>query len=74
MKNSAEAWLHEKEEIQQHVIAYFQQVFASSNLQLDDITRGTENLNRVVDSNMADDLMKPYSEDEITKALFPKPP
>ncbi|KAL0397553.1 UNVERIFIED_CONTAM: hypothetical protein Scaly_0203700 [Sesamum calycinum] len=40
----------------------------------DDIARGTENLRRVVDTSMEEDLLRPYSEDEVTKALFQMAP
>ncbi|KAL0443985.1 UNVERIFIED_CONTAM: hypothetical protein Slati_2121200 [Sesamum latifolium] len=36
----------------------------------EDIARGIAQMGRVVDSNMADDLMQPYTEAEVTKALF----
>ncbi|KAL0310148.1 UNVERIFIED_CONTAM: hypothetical protein Sangu_2458200 [Sesamum angustifolium] len=49
-------------------------LFSSSNPNEDDIARGTENLRRVVDTSMEEDLLRPYSKDEVTKALFQMAP
>ncbi|KAK4381987.1 hypothetical protein Sango_2916000 [Sesamum angolense] len=70
LKNTTGAWVYEEKEIQQCIVSYFQNLFSSNNPNEDDIARGTENLRRVVDTSMEDDLLRPYSEDEVTKALF----
>ncbi|KAL0378476.1 UNVERIFIED_CONTAM: hypothetical protein Sradi_3153100 [Sesamum radiatum] len=45
-------------------------VYASSRPQWDDITKGTESLQQVVDVSMVRDLLQPYVEAEVTKTLF----
>ncbi|KAL0291509.1 UNVERIFIED_CONTAM: putative mitochondrial protein [Sesamum calycinum] len=74
LKNSTGAWVYEEKEIQQCIVSYFQNLFSSNNPNEDDIARGTENLRRVVDTSMEEDLLRPYSEDEVTKALFQMAP
>ncbi|KAL0416805.1 UNVERIFIED_CONTAM: hypothetical protein Slati_3512400 [Sesamum latifolium] len=63
-------WVYEKEEIQQCILSHFHEVFSSGRPSPIDIARGTDKLQRVVDLNMADDLVQPYTEEEVTKALF----
>ncbi|KAL0357407.1 UNVERIFIED_CONTAM: hypothetical protein Scaly_1426400 [Sesamum calycinum] len=74
LKNSTGAWVYEEKEIQHCIVSYFQNLFSSNNPNEDDIARGTENLRRVVDTSMEEDLLRPYSEDEVTKALFQMAP
>ncbi|KAL0383852.1 UNVERIFIED_CONTAM: putative mitochondrial protein [Sesamum radiatum] len=45
-------------------------MFTSSRPLSDDIQSGTEHLPSVVDSTMAEDLQRPYTESKVTKALF----
>ncbi|KAL0411811.1 UNVERIFIED_CONTAM: putative mitochondrial protein [Sesamum latifolium] len=74
LKGANEQWVEEEEEIQQMIIDYFHGVFGSCNPDSADMRHGLEGLRRVVDSNMAEELTKPYMEAEITKALFQMAP
>ncbi|KAL2241004.1 UNVERIFIED_CONTAM: hypothetical protein Sindi_0741600 [Sesamum indicum] len=53
-----------------YIIYYFQSVFASNHPRDDDIARGTEHLCRVVDDGMREDLVQPYTEARVTRALY----
>ncbi|KAL0454592.1 UNVERIFIED_CONTAM: hypothetical protein Slati_0798400 [Sesamum latifolium] len=70
IKNSEGVWVEEAEDIQKCILEYFGGIFASSQPQRDNIAKGTEHLRRVVDARMAEDLLQPYIEAEVTKALF----
>ncbi|KAL0413804.1 UNVERIFIED_CONTAM: hypothetical protein Sradi_1582100 [Sesamum radiatum] len=70
IKNSNGVWVADDEGIQGCIQTYFRGVFASGRPRTEDIERGTAQLRRVVDPSMADELTLPYSEAEVTKALF----
>ncbi|KAL0436253.1 UNVERIFIED_CONTAM: putative ribonuclease H protein [Sesamum radiatum] len=69
IRNTTGDWLTETEDIQRHIVAYFRSVFASNRPRNEDIARGTEPLRRVVDEGMREDLIQPYTEAEVTRAL-----
>ncbi|KAL0398043.1 UNVERIFIED_CONTAM: putative mitochondrial protein [Sesamum calycinum] len=58
------------EGVQRCILEYFQGVFTSCRPRLDDIQSGTEFLPTVVNAEMVEDLLRPYTETEVTKALF----
>ncbi|KAL0422180.1 UNVERIFIED_CONTAM: hypothetical protein Slati_3240900 [Sesamum latifolium] len=72
--NSDSTWVESVEGVQQCIIEYFQSVFTSSRPHSDDILRVTEHLPPMVSTEMADDLLRPYTEIEVTKALFSMSP
>ncbi|KAL0349103.1 UNVERIFIED_CONTAM: hypothetical protein Sangu_1138100 [Sesamum angustifolium] len=45
-------------------------LYASSRPRREDIAKGTDRLHQVVDASMAVDLLQPYTEVEVSKALF----
>ncbi|KAL0387735.1 UNVERIFIED_CONTAM: putative mitochondrial protein [Sesamum radiatum] len=69
------AWL-QSEKCEQAVLASWAllDVFASSHPRGNDIANGIEHLRSVVDASMADDLLQPYTETEVTTALFQMAP
>ncbi|KAL0374642.1 UNVERIFIED_CONTAM: putative mitochondrial protein [Sesamum radiatum] len=67
-------WTVSTVEVQQCILRYFHQVFSSNRPSSDDIRRGTEHLPVVVDPGMAEDLQRPFTEIEVTKALFSMSP
>ncbi|KAK4389717.1 hypothetical protein Sango_2308700 [Sesamum angolense] len=46
------------------------QVFTSSYPRQDDIALGITHLRRVIEVDMANDLLRPYSESKVTKSIF----
>ncbi|KAL0312167.1 UNVERIFIED_CONTAM: hypothetical protein Sradi_5616000 [Sesamum radiatum] len=70
IKNAEGSWVPMEDDIRRCITSHFEGVFASSRPQSDDIAKGTEHLRRVVDSSMAETLLQPYTEQEVTKALF----
>ncbi|KAL0352088.1 UNVERIFIED_CONTAM: LINE-1 retrotransposable element O protein [Sesamum calycinum] len=74
LRNTDGSWLESAEEVQRCILEYFQGVFTSSNPLPNDIRSGTEHLPTVVDETMAEDLQRPYTESEVTKALFSMSP
>ncbi|KAL0306177.1 UNVERIFIED_CONTAM: putative mitochondrial protein [Sesamum radiatum] len=67
-------WVEKPDDIQQHIISYFRDVFASSHPRGNDIANGIEHLRSLVDASMAEDLLQPYTETEVTAALFQMAP
>ncbi|KAL0357534.1 UNVERIFIED_CONTAM: putative mitochondrial protein [Sesamum calycinum] len=67
-------WVETEEGIRNCIISHFQKVYASSRPNRDDIARGTTCLRRVVDASMAEDLVRPYTAEEVSKALFQMAP
>ncbi|KAL0442468.1 UNVERIFIED_CONTAM: putative mitochondrial protein [Sesamum latifolium] len=63
-------WTDTVEGVQRCILEYFQTVFLSSRPLPDDIRSGTEDLPTVVSTEMAEDLQRPFTEVEVTKALF----
>ncbi|KAL0415790.1 UNVERIFIED_CONTAM: hypothetical protein Slati_3410900 [Sesamum latifolium] len=72
--NAEGSWVTTEDGIWQCITSHFQGVFASSRPQSDDIAKGTEHLRQVVDSSMAENLLQPYTDQEVTKALFQMAP
>ncbi|KAL0324537.1 UNVERIFIED_CONTAM: putative mitochondrial protein [Sesamum calycinum] len=70
LRNPDGSWTETAEGVQQCILEYFQGVFTSSRPRPDDIQSGTEFLPTAVNAEMAEDLLRPYTETEITKALF----
>ncbi|KAL0459962.1 UNVERIFIED_CONTAM: putative mitochondrial protein [Sesamum latifolium] len=68
------SWTDSVEGVKQCILDYFQEVFTSSRPLSDDIQSGTEHLPTVVDPVMAEDLLRPYTDFEVTKALFSMSP
>ncbi|KAK4392766.1 putative mitochondrial protein [Sesamum angolense] len=64
------SWAETDEEIRQCILNYFGGVFTSSRPLSDDIQRGTEHLPFVVTTTMVEDLRRPFTEIEVTTALF----
>ncbi|KAL0327086.1 UNVERIFIED_CONTAM: hypothetical protein Sangu_1786600 [Sesamum angustifolium] len=63
-------WIETEEGIQNYIEGYFQKVFASNQPQVEDIALGTAQLLPVVTPSMAEELLLPYTEEEVSKALF----
>ncbi|KAL0420648.1 UNVERIFIED_CONTAM: hypothetical protein Slati_3087700 [Sesamum latifolium] len=74
LRKSDGEWTESAEGVQQCILEYFQKVFTSNRPLPDDILSGTEHLPTVVHSEMAEDLQRPYTETEVTKALFSMSP
>ncbi|KAL0457839.1 UNVERIFIED_CONTAM: putative mitochondrial protein [Sesamum latifolium] len=64
------SWAVTMDEVQQCIVGYFETVFRSSRPLSDDILHGTEHIPIVVDPSMTEDLQRPFTEDEVTRALF----
>ncbi|KAL0298520.1 UNVERIFIED_CONTAM: putative mitochondrial protein [Sesamum radiatum] len=64
------SWTETVEGVQRCILEYFQGVFTSSSPRPDDIQSGTEFLPTAVNAEMAEDLLRPYTETEVIKALF----
>ncbi|KAL0457897.1 UNVERIFIED_CONTAM: putative mitochondrial protein [Sesamum latifolium] len=70
IKNPNGFWLEEKQDIQDHIESFFHDIFSSSNPSESDLEECTAGLRSRLDTNMIQELLKPYREDEITNALF----
>ncbi|KAK4384943.1 putative mitochondrial protein [Sesamum angolense] len=70
LRNPDGSWTETAEGVQRCILEYFQGVFTSSRPRPDDIQSGTEFLPTVVNAEMVEDLLRPYTETEVTKALF----
>ncbi|KAL0316510.1 UNVERIFIED_CONTAM: hypothetical protein Sradi_5529200 [Sesamum radiatum] len=64
------SWIDTAEEVQRCIVDYFETVFMSSRPLPDDIQCGVEHFPIVVDSLMAKDLQRPFTEIEVTKTIF----
>ncbi|KAL0311521.1 UNVERIFIED_CONTAM: putative ribonuclease H protein [Sesamum angustifolium] len=69
LKKDDGTWGETKEEVQQIIVDYFENMFKSNRPHPDDIQRGVEHLSTVVDEAMATDLQRPFTEEEVSKAL-----
>ncbi|KAL0444993.1 UNVERIFIED_CONTAM: hypothetical protein Slati_2222000 [Sesamum latifolium] len=58
------SWAVTMDEVQQCIVGYLETVFRSSRPLSDDILHGTEHIPIVVDPSMAEDLQRPFTEDE----------
>ena len=68
LRHSDGSWKTELSDIEQLTSDYFSQLFASSNLaQVDEVVRCVD---KVVTPQMNEDLIRPYSKDEVRAALF----
>ncbi|KAL0411507.1 UNVERIFIED_CONTAM: putative mitochondrial protein [Sesamum latifolium] len=74
LQRSDGSWTESLEGVRQCIVEYFGKVFTSTRPLSDDIQHGTEHLPVVVDNAMADDLQRPFTEIEVTKALFSMSP
>ncbi|KAL0398047.1 UNVERIFIED_CONTAM: hypothetical protein Scaly_0253100 [Sesamum calycinum] len=74
IKKSNGEWTETAEGVQQCILDYFEKVFTSSRPLAEDVHSGTEHLQTVVDIEMAEDLQRPYTETEVTQALFSMSP
>ncbi|KAL0411141.1 UNVERIFIED_CONTAM: putative mitochondrial protein [Sesamum latifolium] len=63
-------WLEEVEDIQGWIKTYFRGVFRSGNPSEEDMEAGTTALSPRVTEEMGDELLQPFSEEEVTNALF----
>ncbi|KAL0450878.1 UNVERIFIED_CONTAM: hypothetical protein Slati_1644200 [Sesamum latifolium] len=70
LKNSDGSWSETMEEVQQCILNYFQNMFISSRPLSEDIQQVIEHLPTVVDAELVERLSQPFTEDEVTKALF----
>ncbi|KAL0408773.1 UNVERIFIED_CONTAM: putative mitochondrial protein [Sesamum radiatum] len=70
LRNPDGTWTDSVEGVQQTIVEYFQSLFTSTRPLSDDIQRGVEALPVVVDTNLAETLQQPFTEDEVKKALF----
>ncbi|KAL0303119.1 UNVERIFIED_CONTAM: putative mitochondrial protein [Sesamum radiatum] len=69
LRNSDGSWTEMVEGIQGCILEYFQGVFTSCRPRPDDIESGTEYLPSVVNMEMTDDLLRPYTETETNHFL-----
>ncbi|KAL0434897.1 UNVERIFIED_CONTAM: hypothetical protein Sradi_0197600 [Sesamum radiatum] len=69
IRNSEGTWVGTEEGIRQCISAHFGEVYKSTRPQPDDITRGTDHLRPVVNSNMGEELLQPYTASEGWMAL-----
>ncbi|KAK4404580.1 putative mitochondrial protein [Sesamum angolense] len=64
LKKDDGSWGETKEEVQQIIVEYFENMFTSNRPHPDDIQRGVEHLSAVVDEAMATELQRPFTEEE----------
>ncbi|KAL0449112.1 UNVERIFIED_CONTAM: hypothetical protein Slati_1467600 [Sesamum latifolium] len=69
IKNLGGNWL-EEQDVQEHIESFFRDIFRSSNPLESHLEECTAGLNSKLDTDMIQELLKPYMEDEITEALF----
>ncbi|KAL0430336.1 UNVERIFIED_CONTAM: putative mitochondrial protein [Sesamum radiatum] len=62
-------WLEEPGDIRNHIESYFREVFRSRNPSEDELERGTEAISERVTEQMRQEILKPYTADEVTTAL-----
>ncbi|KAL0462661.1 UNVERIFIED_CONTAM: hypothetical protein Slati_0153700 [Sesamum latifolium] len=74
VRDVAGNWVVNEEDIRQCIVSHFSGVYASCRPQWNDIAKGTENLQWVVDDSMAGDLMQPYTEEEVTQSSISNGP
>ncbi|KAK4381576.1 hypothetical protein Sango_2954200, partial [Sesamum angolense] len=70
LKGEDGLWVETDEGIRDCIESYFRKMYASNRPRASNIAAGTARLHPVVGSSMAAELLSPYTEAEITKALF----
>ncbi|KAL0456254.1 UNVERIFIED_CONTAM: LINE-1 retrotransposable element O protein [Sesamum latifolium] len=70
IKRAGGEWADSVKEVQRCILDYFQEMFTCGRPSSDDIQRGVEYLPTVVDVDMVEALQQPFSEEEVTKAIF----
>ncbi|KAL0454018.1 UNVERIFIED_CONTAM: putative mitochondrial protein [Sesamum latifolium] len=70
IKRDDGVWIESVDGIRDYVVSYFRKVFTCNHPSATDISLGTAQLRLVVDPGMAGELLSPYTEMEVTKALF----
>ncbi|KAK4397093.1 putative mitochondrial protein [Sesamum angolense] len=69
IQNAEGRWLHEDAEIQEHIEAYFGEIFRSRNPSENDLEKGTEAISVRISEDMLLELSKPYTAEEVSLAL-----
>ncbi|KAK4384187.1 hypothetical protein Sango_3083400 [Sesamum angolense] len=68
-ENAEGRWLNEEAEIQEHIEAYFGEIFRSRNPSEHDLEKGTEAISVRISEDMLLELSKPYTAEEVSLAL-----
>ncbi|KAL0317292.1 UNVERIFIED_CONTAM: putative mitochondrial protein [Sesamum angustifolium] len=68
-ENAEGRWLNEEAEIQEHIEAYFGEIFRSRNPSENDLDIGTEAISVRIFEDMLLELSKPYTAEEVSLAL-----
>ncbi|KAL0407261.1 UNVERIFIED_CONTAM: putative mitochondrial protein [Sesamum latifolium] len=74
IKDAHGRWVESEAEIQRCIVDHFRAVYASSRPLQENIAKGMECLNSVVDADMEEELLQPYTAIEVSKALFQMAP
>ncbi|KAL0298977.1 UNVERIFIED_CONTAM: putative mitochondrial protein [Sesamum radiatum] len=69
IQNAEGRWLNEEAEIQEHIEAYFGEIFRSQNPSENDLDKGTEAISVRISEDMLPELYKPYTAEEVSLAL-----
>ncbi|KAL0403885.1 UNVERIFIED_CONTAM: putative mitochondrial protein [Sesamum radiatum] len=67
--NSEGDWVDSEEGIRQCVVSHFRGVYTSGRPNPADIATSTECIRQVVEATMAEELLRPYTADEVSTAL-----
>ncbi|KAL0413621.1 UNVERIFIED_CONTAM: putative mitochondrial protein [Sesamum radiatum] len=67
-------WLEDPNDIQRWIENYFTDIFRSRNTSQEELNRGTAALSSKVSPEMAQDLIRPYTKEEVETALFQMAP
>ncbi|KAL0404505.1 UNVERIFIED_CONTAM: putative mitochondrial protein [Sesamum radiatum] len=67
-------WLDQTEDIYEWIEKYFREIFSSNRPSTEDLEIGTAALSPRVTQEMTDDLLQPFTEEEVTNALFQMSP
>ncbi|KAL0355668.1 UNVERIFIED_CONTAM: LINE-1 retrotransposable element O protein [Sesamum radiatum] len=67
-------WIEKNEEIRNWIETYFRGIFSSCRPSVEEIEEGTAALSSKVTQEMEDDLLQPFTEEEVTNTLFQMSP
>ncbi|KAL0417527.1 UNVERIFIED_CONTAM: putative mitochondrial protein [Sesamum radiatum] len=69
IKNGDGQWLEQEEEIRDHIETYFGEIFRSRNPSEEELEKGTEAISGRLSEQLLQELSRPYTAEEISKAL-----
>ncbi|KAL0307082.1 UNVERIFIED_CONTAM: hypothetical protein Sradi_6125500 [Sesamum radiatum] len=74
LKDDTGRWLEELEDIRVLIVSHFTRLFQFGNTSEEEIDLGVKHILPRVDEGMAQELSRPFTEEEVTKALFQMSP